>query len=136
MVGPLFLLLATGLTPTTVLAASASVNTQKDPIVVYIVLFLLVVSVAAGLFFASPWRRKLFRENVEPPQLAPQAQPQRHDVQPPYASPVQPAVPGPSTPSQQPYAPPQPALERPDPGGPAWSTSIPQPDHNWEPTRR
>ena len=53
----IFALLAS-FAPTTVLAAEATVNTQQNAIVVFTVIILLLGSVAAGIFFASPLRKR------------------------------------------------------------------------------
>lgn len=162
MIGPLIVLLAVAVWPAAVFAADATVDAPSNAVVVFIVILLLLGSVTAGLFFASPFRKRLTSSAMEPEAVvdAHQAGTRRSVYSPlipaePATVPPLPArpapVPQPTTAQAAPVQPPMPA--RPAPVRPPhviltqpaiqprpikspWSTGSPQLDTNWQPRRR
>jgi len=160
------LLMAATTWPMAAFAADPTVETRDNAIVVFTVLVLLFGSVTAGLFFASPLRRRISGDPQErlpaswpsptaSAQLvipAPSADQTPLDVQvavttQPPPSQVSPAVHSPTAQAAQ--APGQPsitvraatAVQSPAVSphrlvASPWSTSPPQPDANWNPGRR
>lgn len=72
LTGMAILLMAATIWPMAVFAADPAVETQDNAMVVFTVLVLLFGSVAAGLFFASPLRRRI---SGDPQERQPQAPP-------------------------------------------------------------
>ena len=52
--------------PMAALAADPTVETQQNPVIVYIVLILLFAALASGIFFASPLRARLMPSTAAP----------------------------------------------------------------------
>jgi len=65
LIGPLIVLLAVAVWPAAVFAADATTDAPSNGIVVFVVVLLLLGSVTAGLFFASPFRKRITSSAME-----------------------------------------------------------------------
>ncbi len=152
LMGVAILLIAATAWPMAALAADPTVETQSNPVIVYVVLILLFAALTSGIFFASPLRGRLIPSTAEPRRrsrmvssatMATELPPFEVQAQP--IEPIRPQMQAPAWPqptyAPQPTYPPQPRPQPQTPTPPAaapqvnpgtpWSTGSPQARAPW-----
>jgi len=133
LTGVAILLIAATAWPMAALAADPTVETQSNPVIVYVVLILLFAALTSGIFFASPLRSRLMPSTAVPAtRKSHLVTPQAIEAElPPFEMQTQPITPQ----EQQMQAawPPQPSSQ-PQPMYQAQPIYEPQPTYQQEPT--